>query len=369
MKKLFNKQTLRYVVVTFFVVVIGIFAVTFFASAAAPQKTETVDVNSISQQILATGSIAPQNQAVLNFQLGGKLIYLPFKEGDQIYQGQAIAQLDAQDLQRKLQLALNTYQSTRDTFDQSQDNNKNQVLQGAQKFVLDTQNKVGVSGQTETDIVNNIVNRILDQNQANLNISVLNVQLANSALQLSTLVSPINGIVMHQDVTTAGVNITPVTSFVVADPSSMVFSANVRQQDVDFISIGNAATVSIDASKGKTMQGIVDKIYPQKIILANGDQVYRVDIKINNAGSALKFGQSGTVLIKSNFNQKVILVPSWTVLSDSNIWVSSNGKPVLKKIQVGDAINGQTEVLSGLEDSDKVITNPESIISNLYSIK
>jgi RND family efflux transporter MFP subunit len=369
MKKLFNKQTLRYVVVTFFVVIIGIFAVTFLASAASPQKTETVDVNSISQQILATGGIVAQNQAVLNFQIGGKLTYLPLKEGDTVSVGQTIAQLDAQDLQRKLQLALNTYQSTRDTFDQAQDNSQTQVLQGSQHFVLNTQNTVGVSGQTETDIVNNMVTRILDQNQNNLNMSVLNVQLANSALQYTTLVSPINGIVLHEDVTTAGVNITPVTSFVVADPSSMVFSANVRQQDVDFISVGNQATVQLDALKGKTMQGIVDKIYPQKTILANGDQVYRVDIKINNAGNVLRFGQSGTVLIKSNFDQKVILVPSWTVLSDSNIWVSSNGKTVLKKVNVGDTINGQTEVLSGLEDTDKVITNPESIISKLYSIK
>ena len=62
-------------------------------------------------------------------------------------------------------------------------------------------------------------------------------------------------------------------------------------------------------------------------------------------------------------------MPSWTVLSDSNIWVSDNGKAVLKKVSVGDTINGQTEVLSGLNDSDKVITNPESIISKLYSVR
>jgi multidrug efflux pump subunit AcrA (membrane-fusion protein) len=366
---LFNKQTLRYIVITIFVVAIGIFAVTFLASAASPQKTETIDVNSISQQILASGSTNAQNQAVLNFQIGGKLIYVPFKEGDQIYQGQTIAQLDASDLQRKLQLALNAYQSTRDTFDQTQQNSQTGILQGAQEFVLQAENSAGITGPSEQSIINDMVTRLLDQNQTNLNSSVLNVQLANSALQLATLTSPINGIVLHEDVTTAGVNITPMTSFVVADPKSMVFSANVRQQDVDFISVGNPATVSLDALKGKTLQGIVDKIYPQKTTLANGDQVYRVDIKINNPVTTLQFGQSGTVLIKSNFNQKVILVPSWTVLSDSNIWVSSNGKAVLKKVSVGDTINGQTEVLSGLEDNDRVITNPESIISKLYSIK
>lgn len=369
MKKLFNKQTLRYIIITIFVVLMGISAVTFFASAASPQKTESVDVNSVSQQILATGGIAAQNQATLNFQIGGKLIYVPFKEGDQIYQGQTIAQLDASDLQRKLQLSLNTYQSTRDTFDQSQDNNQTGVMQGAQKYSLETLNKIGVSGQAETDIINNMVKRILDQNQANLNISVLNVELANSALQLASLTSPIDGIVLHEDVTTAGVNITSATSFVVADPKSIVFSANVRQQDVDFISLGNAATVSLDAMKGKAMQGVVDRIYPQKTALSNGDQVYRVDIKINDLPNSVKFGQSGTVLIKSNFNQKVILVPSWTVLSNSYVWVSDNNRAVLKKVIVGDTINGQTEVLSGLGDTDKVITNPESVISKQYLIK
>ena len=107
MKKLFNKQILKYSVVTFFIVVIGIFAITFLAHASSPPKTETVDVDSVSQQILATGSINAQTQAVLNFQIGGKLIYLPFKEGDAIYQGQTIAQLDSYALQKQLQIAAN----------------------------------------------------------------------------------------------------------------------------------------------------------------------------------------------------------------------------------------------------------------------
>jgi len=105
----------------------------------------------------------------------------------------------------------------------------------------------------------------------------------------------------------AGVNITPATSFVVADPNSMVFSANVRQQDIDFISVGNTVNVSLDAMKGQSMQGVVDKIYPQKIVLLNGDQVYRVDIKVNNLPSSVQFGQSGTVLIKATLIKKLFL--------------------------------------------------------------
>jgi len=369
MKKIFDKQTLRYLVVTVFVVLIGIFAVTFFANAAFSPKTETVDVNTVSEQILATGSIAAQTQAVLNFQMGGKLIYLPFKEGDTIYQGQAIAQLDSYALQKQLQIAANTYQATKNTSNQTQENQNAGVLEGQQRTTLDTTNKTGYSSVPEADVIYNTVKRLVDNANLAQNSAELSVDLANYSLQLATLTSPINGIVLHEDVNTSGVNITPVTSFVVADPTSMVFSANVRQQEIAFISVGNPATVSLDALNGEVLQGIVDKIYPQKTTLANGDQVYRVDVKVDNLSESVKFGQSGTVLIKSNFNQKVILVPSWTVLSDSYIWVLDNGRALLKKVNVGDTINGQTEVLSGLQDSDKVITNPESIISRLYLIK
>jgi HlyD family secretion protein len=369
MKKLFNKQTLKYVVVTFFVVLIGIFAVTFIASASTVQKTETVDVRPVSQQILATGSINAQSQASLNFPMGGKLIYVPFKEGDQISQGQTIAQLDTYALQKQLQIAANAYQVSKNGNGQTQEAQQAGILDGQQRLSLDQTNKNAYSAITEVTVIYDNVKRIIDNANLAQNSAQANVDLTNYALQLATLTSPINGIVLHEDVNTAGVNITPVTSFVVADPSSMVFSANVRQQDIDFISVGNEASVTIDTIKGKTLTGVVDRIYPQKTILTNGDQVYRVDIKVNGLPNTIKFGQSGTVLIKSNFNQKVILVPSWTVLSDSNIWVSSNGKPVLKSVSTGSTINGQTEVLSGLEDTDKVITNPESIITKLYLIK
>jgi len=368
MKKIFNKQTLKYLVVTIFVVIIGIFAVTFFANAASSPKTETVDVNAVSQQILATGSIAAQTQAVLNFQMSGKLIYLPFKEGDTIYQGQTIAQLDSYALQKQLQIAANTYEATKNTTAQTQENQNANVLEGQQRTALDTTNKNAYNNLPEVDVISDTVKMLVDNADLAQNSAQLSVDLAKYALQLATLTSPINGIVLHEDVNTTGVNITPVTTFVVADPSSMVFSANVRQQDIDFMSVGNPVAVSLDALDGKVLQGVVDKIYPQKITLANGDQIYRVDVKINNLPTSVKLGQSGTVLIKSNFNQKVILVPSWTVLSDSYVWVLDNQKPLLKKVTTGDTINGQTEVMSGLKDTDKVIINPQSIISKFYSI-
>ena len=367
-KKLLNKGIIKNITIIVFAVAIGIFTVTIIANAAQSPKTEASKVQTVSQQILAGGSITAQNQASLNFQIGGKLAYLPFKEGDKIYQGQTIANLDTYTLQKQLQLAANAYKTVSNNTNQVLEGQQAGVLEGQQRTSLDTTNKNAYSAVTQAAVISDTIKRIVDNAALAQDSAQINTDLANYALQLGTLTSPIDGIVLHEDVNTSGVNITPATAFVVADPNSMVFSANVRQQDIAFISVGNSANVLLDSSNGQFMNGVVDRIYPQKTTLANGEEVYKVDIKIDNLSATGKFGQGGTVLIKSNFNQTVILVPSWAILSNNYVWVLSNNKPVLKKITVGDSVNGQTEVLKGLSDTDKIITNPRSILSNLYQI-
>src|SRR5690349_2221071 len=85
-------------------------------------KAHAVSLREVSQQISATGSIHSQQEATLHFQTGGKVVYLPFKQGDTVLSGQTIAQLDTYALQRQLSAALNNYRATRDVFDQTQVN-------------------------------------------------------------------------------------------------------------------------------------------------------------------------------------------------------------------------------------------------------
>ena len=295
--------------------------------------------------------------------MGGKLTYLPLKEGDKVYQGQTIASLDSYALEQQLQLTANSYQIAKNGTNQASESQQAGILEGQQRISLDQTNKEGYSAVPETNVIYDNVQRIVDNAMLAQNSAQISVNIANYALTLASLTSPINGIILHEDVTSPGVNITPVTSFLVADPSSMVFSANVRQQDIDFISVGNSAKITLDGKSGQVITGVVDKIYPQKTIVSTGESVYRVDIKADGLNSTTAvLGQWGTVLIKSNFNEKVMLVPSWAVLSDSYVWVVENRKPLLKKVNLGDTTNGQTEVLAGLWDNDKIITNPQSLL-------
>lgn len=356
-----NKKQLLIGLVVLILLGIGGWFVASSFSANTIEASKEVTVKNVASTISADGAVTAANQATLHFQTGGKLALLPVKEGDHVYEGQTIAQLDTYALQRQLTEALNAYRSTRDTFDQTKDNQNNQLLQNQQRIVVKT------AGGTDTDVdsyVNTVAQRIVDQNQANLDNSVINVEVANNALQMATLTSPLNGIVTHEDVTVAGVNVTPTTSFTVADPSTEVFRANVAENDIDYVSVGADVMISLDGSK-KQVAGTVSKIYPAKVTLASGQTVYQVDIQSDALKNA-KLDQQGTVLIASNTNTNVTLIPVWTVLAGKHVWVDSNGQVTLKEVTVGKIHGEQIEITGGLSTGDKIITDPKVLTNKKY---
>lgn len=342
------------------------------ANAKNTQDAQTATVKSVDSTIAAEGTIIAQDQATLHFQTGGKLVSVPFKEGDKISQGQTIAQLDTYNLQRQLTQSLNTYRSTRDQFDQAQQSQNNGIVQktsaqtssnGTQSFSTSPNSFGGDNGYT---YLNDVAKRIVDENQANLDNSVMNVEIANYALQMATLTSPLTGIVTHEDVTITGQNVTPATSFVVSDPTTKVFRANIPAGDIDYVTEGMQASVILDGVQNK-INGTIVKIYPSKTTLADGEEVYQVDIKSDDIENTGKLDQAGTAIIMTNA-QNVMLVPAWTILSGKYVWVNNNGTMQLRTVNVGKKHGDQIEITGGLSKNDQVVTDPKSIPAKNYPI-
>jgi multidrug efflux pump subunit AcrA (membrane-fusion protein) len=214
--------------------------------------------------------------------------------------------------------------------------------------------------------VNDAIARIADQSQAGLDNSVINVELADYALQLSKLTSPLKGIITHESVTTSGINITPATTFTVADPSSMVFRANIPTEDIYYISEGSSVSIAVDGLQNK-FDGTVTKIYPSKVTLSNGEAVYQVDIESDQLKKLAKLDETGNAIISTN-SKNVALVPAWTVLAGKYVWIDNNGTPELKEVTAGKIHGNEIEITSGLTPSDKIIINPKYIPSLKYQL-
>lgn len=351
-----------------FLIVILIFGGFYFgyknlilSSNSSSGTTTTASVQYVSSVITATGVVTAQNTATLNFQIGGKLTYLPLRAGDKVYAGETIAKLDTYALQRQLTASLNTYMSARDNFEQAQENLGDNILK-----TQITPTYLTVNGIDSTTAVNEAIKRIGDQNQNTLNNSVINVELANYALQLSALTSPLNGIITHEDVLVSGVNVTPATSFTVADPSSMIFRANIPTDEIYYISEGSTVSIAVDGLPNK-VDGTVIRIYPSKVTLPTGETVYQVDILSDQLKKSAKLDQTGTAIISTNA-ENVALVPAWTVLGGKYIWVNEDGAPKLKEVTPGKIHGAKIEILEGLSSTDQIIIDPKFISQHKYQM-
>jgi multidrug resistance efflux pump len=318
-------------------------------------------------EVLADGMVRSQNETTLHFALGGKLTYLPFKEGDHVEKGQTIAAVDTYVLQRQLTAALNAYRSTRDSFDQQNDNTADNYLnaQQANPYPYNYWNLAGINGDSRNVSISNMIKRLDDQAQAGLDNSVIQVEIANYALSLASIQAPFSGVITHMDVGSPGVMIGATTGFTVVDTDAYVFRANVAENDINFIAENSPVTVQLTGNDQK-FEGIVSKIYPDKVALPTGENVYQVEIESDGMAKVAKYRQDGNVLMKNKYERTVVLVPNWLVLSKQHIWVKENGKPVLKNVTIGNTFGENVEVF-GLTNED-VIVNPQGIVSTKYTI-
>jgi RND family efflux transporter MFP subunit len=311
--------------------------ISFFRSRRASDKvkieTATVERKQLIEVVSSSGKTEAKNQVDLTFQTGGRLAWVGVKEGDTVYAYQAIASLDARDLQKNLEKALRDYSQERNDFEEDR--------------LVTYKDKV----------FNDTIKRILEKNQWDLEKAVLDVELQTIALQWSTIITPIAGIVTHIDTPIAGVNITPTATFTVADPASIVFSANIDETDIGKITPGLAAEISLDAFPDEPFEGQVTKIAFAAETSTGGATIYPVEVTFNDPRS-LRAGLNGDVSITIKTYPATISIPNEALRqTDEQMSVIKKVVDRYEKVQVktGIATDSETEIIEGLTSGDEVV--------------
>jgi len=353
-----NKNTLI-LILTILVILAGFaaFGRTIFLrkNSLEPNPTTTSSVKFVESTVTATGAVTAKNQAKLSFQTPGELVYLPFKEGDSVEKGDILAKLNTTSLNDSFVAAQESYKAALAAKDSAVEQRTEWLEVNQDKQFTD----VIRAQRSQKDAA-------VRSATANAEVAKAAMDVSQSALSNATLVTPFDGVVTHEDVTITGVNIVPTTSFTVSDPDSIVFRANVPISSIYYVSPGANVSLAIDGFPEK-IEGTVSDIYPSKVTLSNGQSAYQVDIVSQGLSRNAKFDQTGTAIINTNV-KNVALVPAWTVLDGSNVWVEVDGSPELKKVETGKIHGNEVEIVSGLSTEDKVIVDPKYIKTLNYKI-
>ncbi len=316
-----------------------------YKNKTAKANKNKVDSYKIKRQDLKevltlSGEINAEEKVTLKFQTSGRLAWVGVKEGDFVKKYQTLASLDQRDIKNRLTKYLNTFAVSRNTFEQTKDDNWN--LQ------------YDLSGSIRQE-----AERVLKNNQYNLENAVLDVEYQNLSLEYANLWTPIEGIVTRVSIPFAGVNVTPAgAEFEVVNPQTLYFSVTAEQNDVINLREGMLGKISLDAFPEKIYDG---QLYYISFSPKTGETgtVYEIRVKLDEGALSLplKLLMTGDLDFLIKEEKDALSVPSSFIKKDKKgtyVFVGSPTKKTKKYIEISEEIDGKYVIISGLIENEVI---------------
>ncbi|MDD4859727.1 MAG: biotin/lipoyl-binding protein [Dehalococcoidales bacterium] len=143
------------------------------------------------------------------------------------------------------------------------------------------------------------------------------------------------------------------------DPAGIVLIVDVDEIDIPGVKVNQEALISVDALPDVIIKGTVAAVYPMPKTIGG---VVQYEVKVTypvSANPAVRIGMSAQADIITSQRSNVLLVPSRAIETDSrgNIGVNllSNGQTQPRAVVAGVSDGIQTEIISGLNEGDKVV--------------
>jgi len=171
------------------------------------------------------------------------------------------------------------------------------------------------------------------------------------------VLAPIGGQVVEQLVSVGTLLQAGATQcFTLSDTGTVWVLVNVYQKDLPYVRVGEPVAIQTDAYPD-TFQGRISYVAAS---LDPNTRTLQARIETANPGQKLKKDMYVTATVQAGNIEKAIAVPDSAVLRDSEnqpfVYVEVADRQFgRRQVSIGESINGQTEVTSGLKAGDRVI--------------
>lgn len=324
-------------------------------------KVESAAVKQLSEYLQVTGSVQPIDSRVSQVRslARGRVQEVLAKIGDRVSSGQALAQIDnieagellsqeesaRADLQRlQVQLATQSKQLER---------TRRLVAIGAaadKEFELAQAEQQGFQQnvRSQESVLNGIASRLRR----------FGVEEGNTrAPVITTLRAPFAGVVTKAQAAAGEVVDTNTDLFTVADLSQVWVQAEVYEKDLGRIRIGQSAFITVDTYPDEKFAGRVAYISD---VLDPQTRTAKVRCELPNPGLRLKLDMFASVQVPTTFSKQAVAVPVSALqqIENRNVLFIQKGPTSfeMRPVKAGNTVNGQLEIVSGLQEGEKVVT-------------
>jgi HlyD family secretion protein len=354
----------------------------------------TVTRMDIAKSVVATGKVQPITKVEVKSKASGIVEKWLVDANAHVHKGQVLAELDRQEIlaqveaQRATLLAAQANVKTAEA-DISQDQvaanapdlplyaatlKRNQQMQAegvVSQQTLDNANRdyLAMQNKQRTAIATVDVDRAkLRQAQAQVAQSEASLKQLVEQLSYTTITSPIDGVVLSRDVEVGDavssilvLGSTATLVFTLGDVTQVYVDGKVDEADIASVYLGQPARIRIESFKNRVFNGKVTRIAPLGVEKDNVT-TFSVRVSIDNPTGEIKALMTANAEILMDEHKHVLAVPEQSISYDAQKHAFVNvpdprAKDGMRKtpVEVGLANGSNTEILSGLNEGDRVV--------------
>ena len=150
------------------------------------------------------------------------------------------------------------------------------------------------------------------------------------------------------------------------DPSEMTLEADLLDTQAALIHDGDEVTAEL--SDGSIMDATVSFLSPvsteELSVLGIEENRSKVILTVDGLSDRIGAGHQADLTFHVVHKEQVLQVPSSAIVPDTNgdaVYVKEGSCAVLTLVETGEQSDGRTEIVSGLEEGEEVITNPYDV--------
>ena len=348
--------------------------------------TKKAKKGSFSKKVDATGEIFATELIDVGAQVSGQIKKLYVKLGDQVKKGDMIASIDSSTQQNSIdnkeaQLAI--YKAQLESAKVALNIAKTQFDRENALFAKNATSKQEFESAKNTFSANSAKIKELEAQ-----IKQTNIELSTAKINLgyTKITAPRDGTVVSVQVEegqTVNANQTTPTIVNIADLSHVKMKMQIAEGDITKIKVGTPVEYSILSEPTKKFQTTVSSIDPGLTTLSDGSYgssssskssyssssssssavYYYAQSIVDNKDGILRIGMTTqNELLIANVKDAII-VPSIGIKKDENgtfVYVLKDGKPVKTAVKTGIKDNLDTQIISGINEGDEIITSQGS---------
>ena len=372
---------------------------------ATTVDTESASRRDIVETVTATGRIEPRTQVKISADVAAKITYLGVKEGDWVEKGDLLVRLDQERYVAALEQMEANWRSAKANADLA-----NESYLKAEKDYDRIQMLIEQGHETQASYDQAYANVQIEKARYQSALEMVDqahasVKQAKDNLSKTTIYAPMAGTIsaLNKEVgeIALGSQFQEDVIMIVSDLTQMEALVKVDENDIVNVSLGDSATIEIDALPDDLFHGVVREIASSASVSMSGTTEqkteFEVKLAILDAAEALRPGMTASSDIVIETRDSTLCVPiqcvtvrtleqlerstsppggaaadstagdpEYTADKDgfvSIVWVVQEG--VVKATQVKTGIQSDThiEIVEGISEGDDVVTGSYRAIS------